>query len=276
MLLSSPHVHTQFCDGSSTAEEIVLSALRHGCQSLGFSSHSRQYFGLEYAMDSKREQAYIAEIRRLQKQYAGQLRIWLGLELDLFSCADTAVYDYFIGSVHCVPDADGFADVDGAPKRLLRLIDEKYHGDGLMLAEEYFSLYGAMMRARHPLIGGHFDLVRKYNQHGRLFDEAAPRYRRAVQSALRAARESGVILEVNTGGMARYHAALPYPDSWILKVWKDMDGEIILSSDCHRAPDILAGYGQAVTLLQQLGYQKARALGTGNELLVDTPLELER
>lgn len=273
MLLSSPHVHTQFCDGSSTAEEIVLSALRHGCQSLGFSSHARQHFGFEYAMTAAREQAYILEIRRLQKKYAGQLRIWLGTELDLFSCADTAAYDYFIGSVHCIPDTAGFVDVDGTKDRLLRLIDEKYHGDGLALAETYFSFYGAMMRARRPLIGGHFDLVRKFNDRGELFDESAPRYRRAALSALRAARESGVILEVNTGGMARYHAKAPYPDRWILEAWKAMDGEIILASDCHNAADIVAGYEQAAALLRETGYQKARALGTGQELLVDTPLD---
>ena len=35
----SYHVHTQFCDGRSTAEEMVLSAIENGFDSLGFSSH---------------------------------------------------------------------------------------------------------------------------------------------------------------------------------------------------------------------------------------------
>ena len=75
MILSSPHVHTQFCDGSSTAEEMVLSALTHGCRSLGFSSHARQNFAFQSAMSPEAETAYITEVRRLQQAYSDKIRI---------------------------------------------------------------------------------------------------------------------------------------------------------------------------------------------------------
>lgn len=273
MLLSSPHVHTQFCDGKSTAEEMVQSAISLGFQSLGFSSHARQHFGYAYAMDAQRENAYIEEIKRLQTAYSDRIRIWLGTELDLFACADTAPYDYFLGAVHCIPHTHRFVEVDNTKEGLLKLIKEKYHGDGLCLAEEYFSLYAAMIRARKPVIGAHFDLVRKFNAQGELFDEAHPRYRAAVLSALEDAQKAGTILEVNTGGMARYNALSPYPDRWILEKWHAMGGEVILSSDCHNAKDLTAKYDQVIALLLSIGYKEARALGTGYELLVKTPLK---
>lgn len=64
---SSPHVHTQFCDGRSTAEEIVQTALQKGFVSLGFSSHAKQDFDPKYSLDEAREADYITEIKRLQE-----------------------------------------------------------------------------------------------------------------------------------------------------------------------------------------------------------------
>lgn len=273
MILSSPHVHTQFCDGKSTAEEMVRAAIAGGCQSLGFSGHAPQLFDPPCCMSAQNEIAYRAEVRRLQQAYAPQLRIWLGMELDLFASADTAEYDYLIGSVHYLPCAGGFVAVDGAPEPIRRLCQQEYRGDGLAMAREYYRLYAALMRSRKPAIGGHIDLIRKSNALLGLFDETAPAYRRAVQEALDAALESGVTLEVNTGGMARYNAPAPYPSRWILERWRDMGGQVILASDCHFAPQLLAAYDQAVTLLLDIGYRTARVLGTGDELFVETELE---
>ena len=272
MILSSPHVHTQFCDGRSTAEEQVRSALAHGFQSLGFSSHARQHFHPGACMTVESERAYIAEVRRLQAAYAGQIRIWLGTELDLYACADTAPYDYFIGSVHYLPARNGFAAVDGDGAALKRFVEAEYNGDGLAMACDYYKFYAALMRCRRPLIGGHFDLVRKNNGAFHLFDEADPRYRAAALQALEAARESGVILEVNTGGMARYGLASPYPDRDLLSAWHEMGGEVILASDCHYAPDIAACYDHAVALLRSVGYRSLRVLGTGDTLLEETDI----
>ena len=211
MILSSPHVHTQFCDGRSSAEEMVLSALSHGCQSLGFSSHARQNFASNSAMSPEAEIAYIAEIHRLQQAYSDRIRIWLGIELDSYSCADTAPYDFIIGSVHYLPNESGFTAIDGASEPLCTLLKTFYKGDGIAMARDYYLAYGAMMRARRPQIGGHFDLIRKWNKTCHLFDENHPVYRQHALHALEAAFESGVVLEVNTGGMARYGAESPYP-----------------------------------------------------------------
>ena len=273
MILSSPHVHTQFCDGRSSAEEMVLSALSYGCQSIGFSSHARQNFAFSSAMSPKAEIAYINEVHRLQQAYSGRIRIWLGVELDSYSCADTTPYDYVIGSVHYLPDNSGFTAIDGASEPLCALLRTLYKGDGIAMARDYYLAYGAMMRARRPQIGGHFDLIRKWNKVCHLFDENHPDYRQHALHALEAAYESGVILEVNTGGMARYGAENPYPAKWQLEAWHEMGGDVILSSDCHFAPDILSHYNSAVELLLKIGYIKVRVLGTDKDMFEETELE---
>ena len=107
LALSSAHNHTTFCDGKSTAEEMVLSALSRGFVSLGFSGHAKQDFDHFYAMDEETEAAYIRQIRQLQSKYAGQIRLWLGMERDLYSNADRSPFDYVIGSVHYVPLSGG-------------------------------------------------------------------------------------------------------------------------------------------------------------------------
>ena len=102
LIRSNPHTHTQFCDGKSTAEEMVLSALDKGFHTLGFSSHSYYPPDISWCMAKESVPLYIAEVRRLQEKYASSLRIRLGLELDLYSLGhmDLAPYEYLIGSVH--------------------------------------------------------------------------------------------------------------------------------------------------------------------------------
>ena len=34
------HIHTTFCDGKNSAEEMVLAAIDRGLKTIGFSSHS--------------------------------------------------------------------------------------------------------------------------------------------------------------------------------------------------------------------------------------------
>ena len=44
MILSDIHVHTTYCDGKSTVEEIVKKAISMNMTSIGFSSHEHVTF----------------------------------------------------------------------------------------------------------------------------------------------------------------------------------------------------------------------------------------
>ena len=123
-LLANFHTHTRFCDGSDTPEDVVRQALKLGFRHLGFSGHMDP----DIRMDI---QAYFAEIRRLQKEYADRIEILCGVELDNVydpHCADDA--EYLIGSTHFLEvQSETPMSVDSSEAHMRRLAEEFFGGD---------------------------------------------------------------------------------------------------------------------------------------------------
>ena len=265
-ILSSAHVHTTFCDGKTPAQEMAEKACEMGFVSLGFSSHAPQLFDPAHCVDPSREEDYKKEIRRIQREYRGRMAVYLGMERDMLSCASPDDYDYFIASVHYFHTPDGgFSGVDAPPEVMRKYVDEYCGGDGLEMARRYFSLFRDYVLASKPAIIGHYDLVRYNNANLRLYDEDFPAYRGMALDALRAMAETGALLEVNTGGVARGYMTAPYPAEFLLKEWKNWGGEVIVNSDCHDARLLDGGYLQAEELLLSLGYDHVVRLGSDPE-----------
>ncbi|MCR5807276.1 MAG: histidinol-phosphatase HisJ family protein [Oscillospiraceae bacterium] len=255
MILSSAHVHTTFCDGKTTAEDMAEAAFVKGFVSLGFTSHAPQTFDFAHCIAPGREAGYKAAIRRIQQQYSGRMAVYLGMERDLYSCADTNDYDYFIASVHYFRTPDGsYSGVDAQSDVMRRYVDEYCGGDGLVMASRYFELLRDYVVSTDPAIIGHFDLVRYNNGILHLYDEESPVYRKMALDALHDMRKTHALLEVNTGGVARGYMKAPYPAPFLLKVWKEWGGEVIIDSDCHHKKHIDTGYDMAEELLLSLGY----------------------
>jgi histidinol-phosphatase (PHP family) len=267
MTRSSPHVHTQFCDGRSTAEEMVLAALEKNFVSLGFSSHAGQDFNNTYAMDERRETEYIREIRRLQHVYGKDIRIWMGVERDRLSIADRSLFEYVIGSSHYVLSPEGEKlPVDDSPKLLEAGIGKFFHGDGLAFAADFFALTGKYLRTFKPDIIGHFDLLTKHNKQNKLFDAEDPRYIKAATEAMDEAFTGCRLMEVNVGGIARAGASAPYPSFPLLQYWRAIGGDVILSSDCHDAGMLDSAYAAGAAFIRAAGYKKAAFLGRQESL----------
>jgi histidinol-phosphatase (PHP family) len=254
-VLSSAHVHTTFCDGKSTAEELAVRACELGFVSLGFTSHAPQTFDEAHCINPANENEYKTEIRSIQNEYKGKMAVYLGIERDLFSCSSPEDYDYFIASVHYFMKPDGsYVGVDGAAEELQKYIDEYCGGSGLEMAKQYFSLFRDYVLDFKPAIIGHFDLLRYNNSILHLYDEESLTYRKMALDALRDMYETSAFLEVNTGGVARGYMKAPYPAPFLLKEWKEWGGEVIINSDCHDAKLLDAGYSQAKDILLSLGY----------------------
>lgn len=265
--LSSPHNHTPYCDGKSTAEEMVRSAILHGFVSLGFSSHAKQDFDTFYSLDEAKEAAYIREISHLREQYAGRIRIWLGMERDAYSYADRAPYEYVMGAVHYVELPGGVKlPVDGPADMISSAIKAHFGADGLQYARAYYAKLGAYIREYRPDIIAHFDLLMKNNRQGELFDPENPAYIRAATDAMDEALPGCGLMEINTGGMARFAAPIPYPAENLLRYWRRIGGQVILSADCHQASQIACGYEAAARLVRAAGFKKAAILGRHEEL----------
>ena len=100
-------MHTTYCDGLNTAEEMILSAIDKGLSVVGLSGHSFTPHDQSYCMSREGTQRYIEELRGLKQKYAGSITLLLGTELDRYADIDLSPYDYYIGSVHYIFSEEG-------------------------------------------------------------------------------------------------------------------------------------------------------------------------
>ena len=253
MILSDFHVHTTYCDGKDSPEDMVLAAIRLGMKKLGFSGHSYTPFDEEPCMSPEGTLRYLDEIHRLREKYSGRIEILCGTECDYYSDISTEDYDYIIGSVHYLDCGGVFSHVDHTPEMLQQAIDESFGGDPYAMAEHYYALVADVVNKTHANIIGHFDLITKLNANNRFFDEEHPRYIAAAKSALDALLKTGKPFEINTGGVSRGYRDFPYPSLRILKYIAEHGGSVILSSDSHRKETLMYDFPKYEALAHSLG-----------------------
>ena len=142
-ILSNPHTHTDFSDGRDTPRSQVERALALGFRALGFSDHAAQDVDAFTGMPKEREADYQGAVRALAEEYAGRIRVHLGVELDSeFGIAEKKNYDYILLSCHYVRKGNARALVDCRPRRdrVFAVRDEAYGGNGEAMAADYVRL----------------------------------------------------------------------------------------------------------------------------------------
>ena len=83
MLRADFHTHTTFCDGKSTAAEMVEAAYKMGMTDFGISGHADFSFCLaDFGMPDQVLKQYREELYRLREEYAGRMNLYTGIELD--------------------------------------------------------------------------------------------------------------------------------------------------------------------------------------------------
>ena len=243
MILKDYHMHTTYCDGTASAEEMVQEAVRRGLTEIGFSGHSHTAFDESYCMSEEQTEQYRQELLELRERYADRISIKIGLEMDRYSDADPSQFDYCIGSVHyirvpekgtgdvpagCLP-YEGFIyiPIDETPEILRAAADAYFDGDLIALAAHFFDTAAE---------------VTKFNEGGGLFDESDPRYIAAWQRAVDQLLQEGVPFEINTGAISKGYRTEPYPAKNIRDYIRQQGGRFILSSDSHRTDTLCYGF----------------------------------
>ena len=229
----------------------------------------------------------------------------LRVEKGLFNSGyKDGVFDYVIGSTHAfrltwgeldeilgslkrfgLPVMDGLESsddgdyfyVDNKPEAIGWAIGNVFGGDAMAFAERYFLDESRIVEDTDCDIVGHFDLLLKYNEKYHYFDENDPRYKKVRDMALERIfgtfRTKGrrPLFEVNTGAMAKGYRTVPYPSADTLKVIRDMGGQLIINSDCHRAEMLDYGFAEAEELILRSGFAKQDADSVSDLLL---PLDI--
>ena len=255
MITFDLHMHTTFCDGKNTPEEMILSGIEKGLKTVGISGHCNTGFDESYCMTEPIMKEYFAELQRLKKKYDEKIKVLCGIEQDYFAGKPNLDFDYVIGSVHYIQKNGVYLSVDHKESITVNDVKEYYNGDYYAYAEDYYKLVGDVINNTGADIIGHFDLITKFNEGYKLFDETNPRYVNAWKKAVDKLLPYGKPFEVNTGAISRGYRTAPYPSLSILEYIKEKGGKVLLSSDSHSAENICFEFDKWEDFIKELGFE---------------------
>jgi histidinol-phosphatase (PHP family) len=191
--------------------------------------------------------AYLQGIGRCRERFPG-LRILSGLEIgephrhveavaSVMACGE---FDRVLGSLHCLPDGEGFAE----PPGLYR------HRAAHEVVREYLVEIAELVSRSHVFtVLAHIDYpVRYWPEHAGPFDPGD--FEDEFRYALHALAGSDRALELNTTGR-------PYPQ--ILRWWREEGGTALtFGSDAHDPVAVARGFTEAVDLAEACGFRSGR------------------
>ena len=261
MDLCTYHSHCNFCDGKAPAEDFVRAAIEAGFHSYGISSHSPLPFETRWSLSKGNVEAYLMEIKCLQEKYAGQIELYVGMEIDYLNDDWGPAVEYFqrmpldyrIGSVHLLYDDKGeIVDVDVTADKFRRLVDKHFNGDLVRVVHLYYDRLMRMVELGGFDIVGHADKMH-YNAsayHPGLLDE--PWYDALIQEYFDAIARKGYIVEINTKSFLELGTF--YPNERYFPVLLEKGIRVQVNSDSHYPERINNGRLQALMALQASGY----------------------
>ncbi|MFH0833913.1 MAG: histidinol-phosphatase [Patescibacteria group bacterium] len=263
------HSHTRQQDGANTAREMVEAAIQKGLKIFGISEHSPRLPGYRYADDPANEvrglngwTKFLLEIDDLKKEYADRIELLKGCEVDWLGeenlgwakdLMSNGQFDYTIGSVHFLGDWGFDYEKDWLRGyKNFKSIEEIY--------QKYFEEYARMARLDLFDIGGHLDLIKKFNNQFPLpaetdiFELARP--------ALDALADSKMVLEVSSAGLTKPCAEW-YPSLDLLIAAREHGIPITFNSDAHSTERIAENFAAAKDFAKSAGYAEATIFHQG-------------
>jgi histidinol-phosphatase (PHP family) len=264
------HTHTEFCDGKGDIESFCRTAYEKGLSAIGFSAHGpitkKTGIPSDWHLPDERLGEYMDSVNAARRRWEGKLPVYLGLEVDyikgLIGPADRGLQelglDYLIGSVHYVispRDGEPFT-VDSSGEEFTMDMRRHLGGDGEALAELYWDAVEDMIHAGGFDILGHMDLVKKNNPNQEWFSMESDNYRRRLRQAAVQTGRSGVVAEINTGGLNRGKTRDPYPSPELLLLLKAENVPVTITADAHEPSHLGGHYDTAREELIRAGYAR--------------------
>lgn len=260
MILRSYHNHSTYCDGKSTVEEMVRSAIAAGMQAIGFSGHATFPYDLRFCTKPEDFPAYVAAVNACKEKYAGQIEIYLGVENDFYGLQPDFPHDYALGAAHYMQKDGIYYYVDYSREVLQKAIDEGFGGDPYAMTAFYYQVVAQFPDRMDFDIVAHFDLVTKFNEGGRMFNEDDPRYWKPALETMEYLAKKGYAFEINTGAISRGYRTAPYPSMRLLKALHDFGGSIVFGCDSHNAGTVCSYLPEAKALAEECGFRTQRIL----------------
>jgi histidinol-phosphatase (PHP family) len=265
------HSHTSFCDGSGSVEDFCVSAREKRFVSLGFSAHAPvgQKAGLktDWHLSDERFDEYRQTVRAAGVAWRGKLDVYLGLEVDYIENGaeiilsaedfnrDEYGLDYLIGSVHYVTPC---RCVDCSSAEFEKLMREDFGGDAMVLVDSYWDRMERMIEKGGFDIIAHADLVKKNNKYDKWFSTKDERYVKRLERVSSVIAESGLVTEINTGGLNRGATNETYPSPLLLRMLREKGVPVMINADAHRPEHLDGFYDEARRLMLEAGFTHHR------------------
>jgi len=260
-LFSSMHTHTTFCDGKDDIETMCRAAYEANLYAIGFSAHApiEKQIGIksEWNLKNERVNEYVTEVLAAKERWQGKIKVFLGYEADYIkgrrSPLDSDItalnLDYIIGSVHYLyPDkCEKPFTVDGPAEEFETGLNEGFGGDAQKLMHRYYDAVLEMIEAGGFDILGHVDILKKNCNNRNYWTEETEKNRQ--MEIAKAAAKTGLVIEINTGGINRNKINDTYPSLSFLRIIKEYDIPVIITADAHRAIHINGNYDFALKTL---------------------------
>lgn len=256
------HQHCHYCDGTDAPETYIEAAIAQNIGSFGFSSHATVPFEVYWCIKAPRFDEYIQHIRRLQKQYADQLPIYVGMEIDYIpnmihpKQAQFDQLDYRIGSVHFLqpnPELPLF-EVDGTSQAYAEGLRNLFENDIRRACELYYATTRNMALNHPPDIIGHIDKIKMNNGNNLYFSDTEKWYQQALMDTLDAIASTNIVVEVNTRSIYKKKHTQPYPSRWVLEAMHQRKIPIMLNSDAHHPREISGEFANTAKMLREIGF----------------------
>ena len=128
------------------------------------------------------------------------------------------------------------------------------------MAQDYCAREATVYDKLHCDWVGHFDLLTKFNEGYKHFDETKDAYLEPALAAMKKLHGQGLPFEINTGAMSRGYRTAPYPNPILLRELHAMGGRIMINSDSHSADTIAYAFDQAQKIAYECGFRKTTVL----------------
>jgi histidinol-phosphatase (PHP family) len=234
------HVHSDLSvDSKASIETQCLSAISKGIPCIAFTEHYDVHPKDEACRYLKAER-FAQEIVAARQKFAGQLRIFKGLEFgepylfpDELAVLRAQDYDVILGSVHWVGDLSVCSGQEILKHWTIKEVYERYY----TVILESVKIGGFDVLA-------HFDLPKRY-LHVKMTDFPV------IDDILHVLVQAEIALEINTSSI-RKGLGEPMPNKEVLEKYAELGGRrITVGSDAHKPEHIGADFESVQELLRE-------------------------
>lgn len=244
------HMHSNFSGDSKTPmEDMVKKSIDLGLKEICFTDHVDYDIisDIEFKTDYV---SYLKSIEYLKEKFKNKITIKKGIEMGvqphiIEKCSNDIKkypFDFVICSMHAIDKMDLYNGAFFVNKTQQEAY-EKY----------YELLYYIVKNYKDYSVLGHLDLIKRYGDYKAELDDKP--FSDIIEAILKEAIYNGKGIEINTSCF-RYGLKDLTPSNYILKMYKDLGGEIITTgSDSHITSQIAYKFDEIYSRLDEIGFK---------------------